>query len=136
MLTKVLNRHCHCIGKRPDLTCSAIWIFTSSLTPLRLLSIPDITTIPIHTCICSSLTERSVQPITSPHDLKYKPVSILILTMYIHGGFNRHTSLSSYRIMVTETSVVGVMKMGNIVPRAVFKPTSLAFQAITNNYAA
>ena len=29
-----------------------------------------------------------------------------------------------------ETSVVQVMKMGNIVPTAGFEPTSLAFQAI------
>ena len=32
-------------------------------------------------------------------------------------------------------SVVGVMKMGNIVPRAGIKPTSLTFQAsVTNRY--
>ena len=33
-LLKVLNRHCHCTEKRPDLTRSAIWIFSSCLTPL------------------------------------------------------------------------------------------------------
>ena len=32
-----------------------------------------------------------------------------------------------YRIMLMATSVMGEMKMGNIVPRAVFKATSLAF---------
>ena len=32
-----------------------------------------------------------------------------------------------YRILVTETSVVGVMEMGNIVPRAGIKPTYLEF---------
>ena len=31
--------------------------------------------------------------------------------------------------MVTPTSVVGEMKMGNIVPKAGFEPTSLAFWA-------
>ena len=31
--------------------------------------------------------------------------------------------------MVTATSVVGVMKMGNTVPRAGLEPTSLAFRA-------
>ena len=34
-----------------------------------------------------------------------------------------------YRIMVTATSLMGVMKMGNIVPRARIEPTSLAFHA-------
>ena len=31
--------------------------------------------------------------------------------------------------MLTATSVMGVMQMGNIVPRAGIKPTSLIFQA-------
>ena len=31
--------------------------------------------------------------------------------------------------MVTVTSIVGVMKMGNTVPRAGIEPTSLAFRA-------
>ena len=35
VLTKVLNLHCHCTGKRPDLTSAAIWIFSSCLTPFR-----------------------------------------------------------------------------------------------------
>ena len=34
---------------------------------------------------------------------------------------------SLYSIMVMATGVVGVMKMGNIAPRAGIKPTSLAF---------
>ena len=36
---------------------------------------------------------------------------------------------SLYRIMVTASSVIGVMKMGNIVSRAGIEPTSLAFWA-------
>ena len=33
------------------------------------------------------------------------------------------------RIMVTKTSVLGMIKMGNIVPRVGIEPTSLEFQA-------
>ena len=42
--------------------------------------------------------------------------------------FNNHIAYSLYKIMITATSVVGVMKMGNIMPKAGIKPTSLAFQ--------
>ena len=51
--------------------------------------------------------------------------------LYIHtqGRFNNHTVHSLYRIMVTETSVVGVMKIGNAIPRAGLEHTSLTFQA-------
>ena len=44
-------------------------------------------------------------------------------------AFNNHAVHSLYRIMVTVTSVVGMMKMGNIVPRVGMDLTSLAFQA-------
>ena len=46
---------------------------------------------------------------------------------HTQGRFNNHTVHSLYRIMVMATIVMGVMKMGNIVPRAEYKPTSLAF---------
>ena len=36
-LAKVLNLHCHCTGKRPDLCQSVIWNFSSCLTPLKQL---------------------------------------------------------------------------------------------------
>ena len=53
------------------------------------------------------------------------------MALYIHtqGRFNNHTSPSLYMIMVMATSVVGVTKMGNTVPRVGLKPISLAFQA-------
>ena len=53
------------------------------------------------------------------------------MTFCIHtqGRFTNHTACSLYRIMVTTTSVVGVVKMGNSVPRAGLESTSLAFQA-------
>ena len=41
---------------------------------------------------------------------------------------NNHIVHSLYRIQVTATSVMGLMKMGNIAPRAGIEPTSLAFQ--------
>ena len=62
-------------------------------------------------------------------------VSLLMVTIpyihYIHmqGRFNNHTVVSFYRIMVTATNVVVVMKMGNTTPRAGLEPTPLAFQA-------
>ena len=66
-----------------------------------------------------SLPQRSVQT-TIPI-----PMSLQLHTyrqwpyIYIHiqGRFNNHTACSFYRIMVMATIVVGVTKMGNIVPR-------------------
>ena len=49
------------------------------------------------------------------------------MPLHTQGRFNNHTVHSLYSIMVMETSVVGVMKIGNIVIRAGLKPTSLAF---------
>ena len=43
--------------------------------------------------------------------------------------FNNHTAQSLYWILVTETSGMSVMKMGNIMPTVGLKPTSLAFWA-------
>ena len=63
-------------------------------------------------------------------------VSLSILTNYIQavsshtqGMFNNHTTHSLYGIMITVTSVMGVLKMGNIVPRVGMEPISLAFRA-------
>ena len=41
--------------------------------------------------------------------------------------FHDHTVHNVYRIMVTATRVLGVMKMGNIASRAGDEPTPLAF---------
>ena len=67
-------------------------------------------------------------------------ISLFNADNYIHTGngltythtqdrFNNHTACSLYRIMVTATSVMCVIKMGNIVPRARLEPTSLASRA-------
>ena len=45
----------------------------------------------------------------------------------VDSTVNNHTIRNLYKIMVMATSVVGVMKMGNIVLRARLKPTHLAF---------
>ena len=47
---------------------------------------------------------------------------------HTHRMFNDHTTHSLYNIIVTATTVMGVMRMGNIAPRAGIEPTSLAFQ--------
>ena len=65
-------------------------------------------------------------------------VSLLMLTityiqaLHVHtqGRFNNHTAHCLYRIMVTVTSVMGVMKIRNTVPRAGLEPTYLAFRPV------
>ena len=47
---------------------------------------------------------------------------------YTQGRFNNHIVHSLFRIMVMVTSVMGVMKMGNV-PRVGIKSTSPAFWA-------
>ena len=51
--------------------------------------------------------------------------------IHVHawGRFNNHTAYSLYRIIVTATSVMDLMKMGNVVPRGGIEPTSLPFRA-------
>ena len=52
----------------------------------------------------------------------------MTLHMDTQGRFNNQTTCSLHSIMVMATSVMRMMKMGNIVPRAGIEPTSLAFQ--------
>ena len=49
--------------------------------------------------------------------------------MHTQGWFDNDTVHSLYRIMVTGTGVMRVIKMGNIASRAGFEPTFLAFWA-------
>ena len=49
--------------------------------------------------------------------------------MHTQERFNNHKAHTLDMIMVMPTSVMGVMKMGNIVPRAGNETTSLAFWA-------
>ena len=82
----------------------------------------------------SSLPEKSVQT-TTLTPCNCKPFNtynyIQAVTSYTHtqGRFNNHTVHSLYMIMVTATCVVGVLKMGNTVPRVKIEPRSLAFCA-------
>ena len=50
----------------------------------------------------------------------------MILYTHIQSMFNNYRGHSLYRIVVTVISVMDVMNMGNIAPRAAIKPTSLA----------
>ena len=59
----------------------------------------------------------------------YNYIQTMALHIHTQGRFNNHTACSLYRIMVTAISVVGVMKMGNIGPRAWLEFRSLAFRA-------
>ena len=53
----------------------------------------------------------------------------MALHIHIHSRFHNDRAQSLYWIMDMATSVMGVMKIGNIVPRAELKLTALAFQA-------
>ena len=55
--------------------------------------------------------------------------AVVTLHIQTQGKFNNYTARSLYRITVMANSVVGVMKMRNMVPRVGIKPTSLAFRA-------
>ena len=107
-------------------------------TPPRL---PDVTMPPpMPVCQCGSLLERSVQITTVYLSSVLVPLELLVfnaynyihtgqVTLHIHtqGRLNKITERRVYRIMVTTTSVVDVMKMGNIAPRAEIKLSSLLF---------
>ena len=103
---------------------------TPSVLTITSHKFPDVTTLPMPTCL-----EVSANYYTRPPGI----VSLLILTityiqsmvLHIHtqGRFNDHTACSLYRIMVTATGGMGVTKMGNTVPKAGLKPTSLALLA-------
>ena len=118
-----------------------MWVWECSVLPLPPCKVPDVTTITTLTYLCSSLPQRSVQT-TKP--VPSGIVSLLLLTftyilavaldIYTQGRFNNHAAHSLYRIMITTSCVMGVMKMGNIVPRMTLEPTSLAFQPVYYHY--
>ena len=59
----------------------------------------------------------------------------MTLDTHTQSTFNKDAVHNLYNIMVTATRVVGLMKMGNIVPRVGIELTYLAFQAslLTNS---
>ena len=59
--------------------------------------------------------------------LTIKYIQAMHLYIHTHDRFNNYTVHSLYMILVVAPSVVEVMKMGNIVRRAEFEPTPLAF---------
>ena len=93
--------------------------------------LPDVTTIPTPTCLCSSLPERSVQPTTLiPHKpfKTYNYIQAVTSHSYIQGRFNNHRVHSLYRIMVMEP-VTWVWWKWEIFCLERIEPTSLAFRA-------
>ena len=112
--------------------------FWASVPPLHHVGFPDLTTTPTPTRLCSPLPQRSVQTTRTTLIHPAGIVSLLMLTMYyvqpsdisdmhIKDRFRSHTVHSLYRTMAMATSVLGVMKIGNILHRAGIEPTSLAF---------
>ena len=81
----------------------------------------DVITFPMSTSLCSFLPG-----IVSLLRLTITCIQAVTSHTYRQGRFDKHTMDNLYRIMVMETSVVGMMKMGNIVHRAGIKPTYLA----------
>ena len=53
-------------------------------------------------------------------------IQAMTLHILTQGRFNNHTVCSLYRIMVKATSVMGVMKMVNIVLRTGIEPTHIS----------
>ena len=100
--------------------------FRARVLPLHHIGFPDVTTIPIPTYLCGSLPQRSEHTTTlTPLVLSvFYCLQLQVVTIHKHtqGRFNNHTAHSLYRIMLTETSVVGMKKMGNILPRANSNP--------------
>ena len=109
--------------------------FRASVLPLHHGCFPGVTTISTASCLCSSLPQRSVQTTT-----------LIPLELYVFQCLQLHTqrqwpyicidsigSTTIQHIALLDagqgTSVMGVMKMRNIVPRSELEPTSLAFQA-------
>ena len=59
----------------------------------------------------------------------YNYIQAMTLHIHTHGRLNNHIAHSLYKIMIMATSVMDMMKMGNIVPRAGLEPSYLAFPA-------
>ena len=57
--------------------------------------------------------------------LTHTYIQAMALKMHTPGRFNNYSVHILYRILLTATSVVSVMEIGHIVPRAGLKPTSL-----------
>ena len=109
-----------------ELASLAFWVSVTGVIPPRL---PDVTTLPTPTCLCYYLPERSVQTnythspgILNLVMLRITHIQAVTIHMHTQGRFNNHTARSLHSIMITAASVVGVMNMGNIAPRAGLEP--------------
>ena len=63
-----------------------------------------------------------------PGIVSFNCIPAISLHIHTQGRFNNHTVNSLYRTVVMATSVVGLMKMGNIMPKAGIKTTSQEFR--------
>ena len=100
--------------------------FWAIVIPLHHISFPDVTTIPMHTCLYMQLLASEVSGdyntlppgIISLFMFTNKYIQAMALHIHTQRRFNNQRAHSLYRITVTPSSVMGVMKMGNTVPRA------------------
>ena len=100
---------------RIEPTSHAFGASVLTITPPRL---PDVTTLFIPTCLCDSLSERSVHaPPVIVSLLMLTSIYIQTVTLYSHKGRSTdHEAPSLFEIMDTAASVMTVRKMGNTVP--------------------
>ena len=91
--------------------------FWGSVLPLHHVGFPDVITIPMPTCLYSSVPQTSVQ------------TTVQAVISHTQGRFNNHPGCSLCRTMLMATSVMSLMIMGNSVPKTGIEPTYLAFPA-------
>ena len=105
-------------------------------------SLPDAITLSLFTCLCGSLPERSVQTVTTLSLLNGLHLHRLIFTItyrqctYVHIELHGVGSTTVQRMPCTESwswkpVSRGVIKMGNIAPRAGFEPNTSCYARIS-----
>ena len=113
------------------LTLQVFWASGLQLHHIGSLMSPPYICLPVHAAPCFRGKCRLLH--SSPCNCKSFNAYNFIHTgsgmTHTQSTFNNHPAHSLYGIIVMATSVMGVTKMGNIVPRAVIEPTSLVFWA-------
>ena len=105
--------------------------FQASVPPLHNIGYPGVTTIPTPTCLYATLCLRGQYRLLHSSPWKCKFLQLKAYRPYIY--IDRVGSTTIQRIACSgswprQTSVVSVMKMGDIVPRVGLEPTSMPFQ--------
>ena len=104
--------------------------FRASVLPLHHVgSLPLYPRPPVYVALCLRGPCRLLH-LSSWNCKSFNTYNFIHTAIHIHteGRFNKHTTHSLNKIMVTATSVMGVTKIENIVLRAGLKTTSLAFR--------